>query len=92
MKVTASLVNELDIWATATRSGSGYELMPGGSIVQITDGRFGNVLFTSEYNFDGSDEVAVPGNKAELACEITRGEIPLTGDLDLGLTLEKGDK
>ncbi len=89
--MVAALSNELDIWLTsfvddvtrATLNASG------GSLLEVSDGRFGNVIVASS----NVQSVSLPepyyNNKAVLACRLLDEEFPHSGDLDPGTTVER---
>jgi hypothetical protein len=83
LQVAAALANELDIWTTAHKlSGtSARNLASGGSTLELSDGRYGNVIISSQQKGDFT-------NKAHLACQILQSEFPRLGTVDPAKTLE----
>ena len=76
-------MSELDVWATGYQDGLGGSIddeltVSGGSVVDVSDGRYGRVVTaSSDFGF----------NKANMACSVLGEEVPMTGDLDPSATL-----
>ena len=80
-QLAAGIISGLDVWTT--KSEDRYDVdrfIAGGSVVEVVDGRFGQVIVSSETG-DFT-------NKAHMACQLVRSDVPQTGDLDPPLVLE----
>ena len=72
------------MWATGYQDGLGGNndddiVVSGGSVVDISDGRYGREITASDdFGF----------NKANMACSVLVEVIPMTGDLDPSATLQ----
>ena len=72
------------MWATGYQDGLGGSndddiVVSGGSVVDISDGRYGREIIASE-DFDF--------NKANMACSVLSEIVPMAGDLDPSTTLQ----
>ena len=76
-RLAAGIIAGLDIWTTKDDDDN---LIAGGSTVEVVDGRYAKVIVSSEKN-----DFA---NKANLACQLLRADVPQTGDLDPAFVLE----
>lgn len=72
------------MWATGYQDGLGGSIedemtVSGGSVVDVSDGRYGRVVTASaDFGF----------NKANMACSVLGEEVIMTGDLDPSSSLE----